>query len=301
MSGSSLQTALRWRSFCKLFRSVAVNGSVNAYDCALEFGARWGNADIENPSPFTGTFTGFLHVENHTIAVRGFNGDPPPVGTTRDVTVDDFASQEAHNAVRSHRNAANLFRSEADARTYGNLVLARYADDRPIFEIGFTATQSEGHRAQAVARRVSDRITLMADNDTGLNVNADFHIESIVNKWSDGAKLWRVTWELSPAVDVNRADTTESELGATIDADDTGNIQIDTIDGPPWISSFVYPNMFPVAVRIDNEVIRLLHNEVDPDDASPQFYRVERGIDGTTAAAHTAGATVSLAYPWELP
>lgn len=277
-----------------------VNGTADAYDLGVERAFRAGNSEVESPGRFGGTFTGFTYLEHNLIAVRGFNGSPPPRSGPQLVVSSRLDSQDEHNAVRSHRNPAELFRSKADARTYGDLVLGRYSDDRPIFQLEFTATQSSSHLTQATNRRVSDRITLIADNDTGLDVNDDFHIESITNRWSQGAKLWRVTWELSPAEAVYRADTTESELGAALTATST-TIQINTVEGPAWISSFVYPNMFPFAVQVDSEIIRLLSNTADPDNVSPQFYNVERGIDGTTAASHATSATVALAYPWELP
>ncbi|HZI39917.1 MAG TPA: hypothetical protein VFF24_16580, partial [Acidimicrobiia bacterium] len=222
------------------FNTSNVNGTADVYDLAVERSFSAGNSAVEAPGPFTGTFRGFTYVETNLIAVRGYNGSPPPASGPRTVVVSDLASQDEHNAVRSHRNPANLFRSTADARTYGDLVLARYADDRPIFSLGFTATQSAAHLAQATARRVGDRITLIADNDTGLSVDSDFHIESIANKWSKGARLWQVTWELSPAEAIKRASPTDAELGATIDADDTV-IEIDTVAGPRWIDSATFP------------------------------------------------------------
>lgn len=281
------------------FPGSLVNGSINAYDVAQDSVIYSGNREVEKPSRWNGTFTGFDIVENNLIAIRGFAGVNPDPSGTRTVRVDDLDSQDEHNAVRSHRNPANLFRSNADARRYGNHVLARYADDRPIFAMGFTATKSGAYRNQALRRRVSDRMTLEADNNSGLGIEGDFHIESITHTFSNGVTRWDVLWELSPAVDVNRADTAGSELGLDIDEDDT-QIRIDTITGPVWIDSATYPNMFPLTVRIDDEIIRLLSNTSDPDIVSPQFYNVERSVNGVSQS-HNAGATVSLADPWIVP
>lgn len=281
------------------FNSTNTNGTANAYDVCTQRAFFYGNRDVESPSAFTGTFTGFDYVENHLLAVRGFSGDPPEPSGVRTVTSNDFDSQDEHNAIRSHRNAANLFRNTADAALYGDLVLARYADDRPIFSIGFTATKSGAYRNQAKRRRINDRITLVADGNAGLGVSGDFFIESISHDFNTGTSIWQTRWELSPATDVMRADTDGSELGANINTTETV-IQIDTITGQPWISSFVEPNMFPFNVRIGDEVIRLISNTVDPDNVSPQFYNVERSVNGVTQA-HDAGASVSLADPWVLP
>ena len=120
-------------------------------------------------------------------------------GDGRFVTVEDTASQDAHNLIRSHRNAPDLFASEADAEAYAEAILAEYADDRPIFTLTFYATTSAANRAQAVRRRVGDKVTVDATGDTQLGVSGDFFIEAIGHRWSNAAKLWTVTWQLSPA------------------------------------------------------------------------------------------------------
>jgi hypothetical protein len=180
------------------------NGSVNGFDVAQQMAFREDCVEVEDPSRFAfgaggGVFEGFEFVETTTIAVRGFAGDPPETRGGQLVQVDDFASQESHNSIRTHTNAAQLFGSVVDAEAYGLAVVDRFANDRPIFRLSFTATIDGAYRGQAIRRRVGDKIRLIANNDTGMGVDGEFFIESIAHRWTDGAKLWTVTWELSPA------------------------------------------------------------------------------------------------------
>lgn len=126
-------------------------------------------------------------------------GVPLVQGDQTFAQVDDYDSQDEHNAIRTYQNSANLFASNADAEEYAALVLAKYADDRPIVAMSFYASQSPAYRAQALRRRVGDRVGLVADNNTGFGITRDFFIESISHRWSHGTRLWETTWELSPA------------------------------------------------------------------------------------------------------
>lgn len=163
--------------------------------------------EFEDPGPFTGS-EGFLISESVVFAVRGFNGphtkatlDQPQTtgGAGRFVTVEDVDSQDAHNTIRSHVSASNLLATETAAEQYGQAVLVAHADDRPIITLTFIATLDAAHRAQAIRRRVGDKITVTATGATGLGVQGDFFIESVGHKWSAAGKHWECSWELSPA------------------------------------------------------------------------------------------------------
>lgn len=154
------------------------------------------------PSGSSGTFTisyvdsvGGTSQTHYDIEVTG-----TPLTQSDPVLVqsDDYDSQDDHNAIRTYQNSANLFRSVTDAQTYADLVLDTHADDRPILSISFFATKSPAYRKQAYTRRVGDRITLVANNNSGLGISQDFYIESISHRISQGNTLWEVTWELSP-------------------------------------------------------------------------------------------------------
>jgi hypothetical protein len=163
--------------------------------------------DAEDPSAFDGD-EDFALVEAAVLAVRGYNGEHDVLPTLKNpgqfeaspgrfVTVDDVESQDEHRAVRTH-SAPNLFATEADAQTYGEGVLATYADDRPVVSITWHATLSAAYRQQALRRRVGDQVYLTASDSTGLGIDGPFFIESISGRVTDGMKRWLVTWELSP-------------------------------------------------------------------------------------------------------
>lgn len=134
-----------------------------------------------------------------SVAVRGKNGDPPIKNGNVTVQRDSVASQKKYKVIRSHREESNLFPDSAAATTYGDLVLSRYSGERPIMALSFWANTTIAHRAQAITRRVGDRITVESDNATGLNYSGDYFIESIGHVITNGGKQWEVTYELSPA------------------------------------------------------------------------------------------------------
>lgn len=185
----------------QVFNSEFINGiGTNAFDNALQYAIRGDNVGLIKPTSFEpGTLAGFLRVESAVLMIRGHNGDPPiPSGVVRGV-VDNVASQDRHNAVRTYQHFSDLFVDDDQIEEFAEDMFALHADDRPLFRFSFTATQNAGYRAQALARRVGDRITLVANSETGMGVSGDFYIERVENRWSDGGKLWEVTWDVSPA------------------------------------------------------------------------------------------------------
>jgi hypothetical protein len=172
--------------------NVIVDGQEGGVEQAVQTAFKVDVKTVEDPSQWFGTFTGFIQTDSVVLAIRRPEAES-------EVQLDDVDSQDDHNIIRTHRNASGLFASEADAETYAQLVLDRHADDRPIVSISFYASKSTAYRAQAIRRRVSDRITLQADENAGLGIDQDFFIESIAHRWSQGTQLWETTWELSPA------------------------------------------------------------------------------------------------------
>jgi hypothetical protein len=126
-------------------------------------------------------------------------GIPLIAGDAVSVQADDTTSQDRHKAIKTYRNPASLFASPTDALVYASLVLDQHATDRPIMSLTFIANKSAAYREQAIRRRIGDKIHLVADNTSGLGIDADFFIENIAHRWSNGTRLWQVTWQLSPA------------------------------------------------------------------------------------------------------
>lgn len=177
--------------------STFADGAAAAADTALQTAYKRTIGSIEDAGAFGGTFSGFSEVHTIAVAVRGDTGGVTDGPET--ITVNDTDSQDDHNSIRTFSNDDSLFATDTDATTWANLVLTTYADDRPILTISFAATKSPAYRAQAYTRRVGDKITLVADNNAGLGISADFFIESIGHKFSRGMTSWIVEWELSPA------------------------------------------------------------------------------------------------------
>jgi len=53
---------------------------------------------------------------------------------------------------------------------------------------------------QAIARDISDRVTVVAQNNANLGINSEFFIENIFHKIEQGGTVHNVTWMLSPAI-----------------------------------------------------------------------------------------------------
>lgn len=274
-----------------------INGASNGFDLFQEMSWKIDIKAVEDPTSYaSGLAAGLIINEATTVAVRGFNGDPIPQSGRTTVELSDLASQDLHGGTVRSKTGPDLFRNTAQAATYCDRVITRHADDRPIFQIGFTATKSAAYRGQAKARRVGHRITLQADDRAGFGVDSDFHIESIGHRFSNGCTLWWCEWELSPANDVLRADIGAADLTAAIDATDT-EFQVDVTTPALWITTATHPSMFPFRARCEAEVM-LVTGIVGA--SSPQTFTVIRAFNGFDQA-HAAGTPISLDDPWTLP
>lgn len=193
-----------------------LDGVVDGADVALQTAWKGDSKNSEDPRRFTG-LEDFDIYEAAVLAVRGYSGPPTELKETTLGTIkvpssarfkqffDDRDSQEEHNFTRTNPDAPDLFAFDADglgsadAEAFGDTILSTYSNDRPVFSITFTANKSGSYRAQAFRRRVGDKITLIANNNSGLGVSQDFFIESIGHRFTDGATHWKCTWQLSPA------------------------------------------------------------------------------------------------------
>lgn len=180
--------------------STSILAGDSLHGSAIQSAWKKGVATLEDPQAFGGTFQGFAQVDTVVVAVRGAVTDATSTGDSfTPIQVDDIDSQTDHNAIRTYEYTSNLFATSAAAETYANLVLSTYADDRPILSISFYAVRSNSYRAQAYRRRIGEKITLVANNNSGMGISQDFFIEAISHRFSSGTKLWETTWQLSPA------------------------------------------------------------------------------------------------------
>lgn len=181
--------------------SEFVNGSgSNGFDNALQYATRIDNPGVIKPTGFdSASFVGFIRVESCILMIRGFNGDPPPSTEVTRETVDDVTSQDRHNRIATYKASSDLFQDADQVEDFAAEVFDLYAEDRPIFRISFTANKNSHYLTQAQNRRVNDRVTLVANANSGMGITGDYFIERIENSWDNGETRWVVTWDLSPA------------------------------------------------------------------------------------------------------
>lgn len=180
-----------------------------AYDLAITTFWKVDCTEFDYPGLGRGTAQNETLLETFIIGVRGYNGSNRRStfeggrgigGEGFYVTVTDVESQAEHNFIRSNPDIPYLADAPQDAKDWALDVLNEFSTDRPIITISFYATKSAALRLQAIERRVSDRIhiTAASDGNSGLGIDGDFYIEAISMKFSQGVKLWEVTWDLSP-------------------------------------------------------------------------------------------------------
>lgn len=114
--------------------------------------------------------------------------------------VEDATSQTAYG-VRTFPLAGKFYPTTTHAQSFVEYTLSRYKDPLPILALTFQADQSSAHMTQALARDISDRITVKADATTAsgaqLGIDREFFIESVAHRYSL-AGHW-VTYQVSNA------------------------------------------------------------------------------------------------------
>lgn len=147
-----------------------------AYDTGLGGGV--GTQDIENVR-----ITGTPLIEGETITVQA----------------DYLPSQDPLKGVgiRTFPLQPTLFATAAAAQDFADETVLHYGERQPVMRLTYKADIDSTHYAQALARKVGDRITLIANNSMGLGISEDFFIESISRVIEDTSH--EVTYALSPA------------------------------------------------------------------------------------------------------
>jgi len=110
----------------------------------------------------------------------------------------DTASQTDYGE-RKYVAKTEFFPSSAEAQNWGDYQNAIFGSPINILTMEFNANATEENLAEALGRDISDRVTITATNNANLGINADFFIESIRHHISQGTKLHKVAWKLSPA------------------------------------------------------------------------------------------------------
>lgn len=123
----------------------------------------------------------------------------------------------------------------------------------------------------------------------------------IVQGWTEVDRLdgvW-LTIDCTPAdsprqglVDTDRVAATDSTLTSTITSSDTSVAVTIGASGETWSTA---AGDYPLKIRIGGEIISL--PSAPASGSAPSWTGVTRGVDGTTAIAHTAGASVQVHFP----
>lgn len=255
-------------------RTLAIRGPLSTTSVS-------GTTPIGSSPKFTVAYDANVGGASQSHSNIQVSGSPFVAGDLVQIQIDDTDSQDDHNVIKTYNNPAQLFANAFDANDYADQVLFRYADDRPIISISFFANKNAAYRAQAFRRRISDKITIEANNNSGLGISQDFFIESISNRWSNGTTLWETTWELSPFVldTSDRVDATSTIASDVAVGDGTMSV---SSTGGLWTTEAV---RFPMDITVGDLTITVL--DID-GDSSPQTFTVDSSNVVTNIVAGTA-------------
>ena len=109
----------------------------------------------------------------------------------------DTASQTAHGE-RKYVAQTQFIPTTSEAQDWCDYQISIYGSPIEILTMNINSSDDD-NRFQALVRDISDRITVVASNDTQMGVNADFFIEHEKHVVSDGGAKHLTTWRLSPA------------------------------------------------------------------------------------------------------
>lgn len=115
------------------------------------------------------------------------------------VSDEDTTSQTAYGQ-RTYQLPGPWLPSTLVARDYVKYLVSRYKDPLPILVMAIQGHRSDDLMTQALSRKISDRITVVATGGkTMLGLNADFFIEAISHRISNAGFVHETTFELSSA------------------------------------------------------------------------------------------------------
>lgn len=172
------------------FNNTRVNSEPDhAHSSAYTWGIKYGVSTSETPSGFDDDFLGFDYLDAVCIGVRG-----KPRFTT---TLEDHDSQARVGAIKSWDYDGTVFPDSGDADGANGALLASYSRPTPTLEVSFTATKRGDYRAQAVRRRVGDRIHVSMVSGAAAGIDGVFSIESVAHSFDQGAKRWTCKWGLA--------------------------------------------------------------------------------------------------------
>ena len=130
-----------------------------------------------------------------TMQARGtavWSNDPVKVRSIDTVSQAKFGE-------RKYASDSEFFPTSQNAQLWCDYYNSIFGSPLPILSMQINANQSDAMQQQIMARDISDRITVEADNNAGLGIDADFFIESVRQSIKKGGYEHQVTYKLSPA------------------------------------------------------------------------------------------------------
>jgi len=86
-----------------------------------------------------------------------------------------------------------------EAQSWCNYQIQVYSNPIDVLTMSFNANISDANNSQMTDRDISDRVTIVAQDDAALGIGADFFIEEIRHTVTEGGQMHMVQWKLSPA------------------------------------------------------------------------------------------------------
>ena len=110
----------------------------------------------------------------------------------------DTTSQTAYGD-RKYVAKTKFLPTTSEAQDWCDYHMAVYGSPIEILTMAVPAS-APNNIGQMLSRDISDRITVVADNDTALGIDGDFFVEAVQHQVTDGGMTHVATWKLSPAL-----------------------------------------------------------------------------------------------------
>ena len=124
-------------------------------------------------------------------------GTPVTANDPLKIVEEDSASQTSFGK-RTYPLVGPFIPSEQEARDYMKFLLSIHKDSMRTMRITWDGNKDDTHKTKARELDISDRITIVADNRSGLGINTDFFIEHMRHSMDQGGG-YSVTYECSDA------------------------------------------------------------------------------------------------------
>lgn len=123
-------------------------------------------------------------------------GTPVSAGNRMTVSEEDATSQSTYGE-KEYPIEAKFIPDTDEAQPYCEFVVSIYKDPIPVLTVSYVANRDSASLQDALAREVSDRVTVESDAATELGISEDFFIEAMRHVVEPGA-IHQVMLELSP-------------------------------------------------------------------------------------------------------